>query len=1003
MRRYHSEQEISPTLSEWIQHARRYVATGDQQHLDRAITVCTDTEVVTFLRNPDLQARRQVNPSHFEALVDRLIADDRRAEACVVNLLGFRFVASAMFELETYDAERRGFIERTCTALARQCASLGFPECEALFTGLWATGAAKLRRDAESFGLFDGAIRQARSLVEDDADLHSHLLAGLLSNYGNALRVAGKTREAASALKESVDIRRRLAQQTSDRYRAALASTLSNLAAVYAAERRYRDAEPLLTEAIAIQHDLKDAGTTKERRSLAGTLSNLALLYTEQRRFHAARQVSEEALRIRRELAATESEAHLPDVAATLSNLGMLLDDLREYGAAVAHLQEAVAIRRRLAEDQPTVFEADLATSLNNLANSLLMTSESHDIHSAFAAYNEALEIRRRLARCNEAIYEPAVAQTLGNIAGLRRTAGQVDIAIAQFREVATILRKLCDDDPEGYLPQLAGCLNNLGSTLFLAGDAAAAREILAEAATLFKQLASKEPEVYEGEVAGALNDLSLTLSELGLHDQALETAENAIGFAERAETHLHLSKGDVSGAYWLIITDRVQRGSAEEVYDALSALRDPHAQLGEHSSMCRLAEIRRELLDVEQVCGKPIRLVIIEKLSGDNVLFGVLSAEGNDGLQYACVSSFAAKARSLLSLVFEPFADRHAQGSEVQEPQVVDAGELVWRALPGFIRETLHPKADHIVVLSGDPDSLDLPWEALRFGPGKSDWLGLQRHLARIQNPSAPAIHGLRPLNCGHEPRSAAIICPWNVPNQPVLDGAREEVIEVSELLTRAGYSLLPEGRPLMDQWANVETVQRVLSSSPTVVHFAGHGDIVRNERGLVLWGETTTHQDHALFDRRSLIEARIASGRERLFSSKPIVVLNACWAGRSRAFGGQREDLVATFIDEGATCVIAWPTPVHDNVGRLLATLVYVPQIRDQRGLAFTFCRVRGLVERKLRGTAYWWTWLWLRYHGNPFAQMPYSASEADSHSAEDGDGCRSRALDLVRELIA
>ena len=98
----------------------------------------------------------------------------------------------------------------------------------------------------------------------------------------------------------------------------------------------------------------------------------------------------------------------------------------------------------------------------------------------------------------------------------------------------------------------------------------------------------------------------------------------------------------------------------------------------------------------------------------------------------------------------------------------------------------------------------------------------------------------------------------------------------------------------------------------------------------------------------------------------------------------------------------MIACPTPVHDDMGRMLATLLYVPIIQDPGGLGCTFARVRAIVEERFRGANSWWTWFWMRYYGNPFVHVaPLSRGEAlrgCQHEAARPPG----ALDLVRDLV-
>ncbi len=988
-------------MNTWIENARSFIATSNEENLAQAIRLCSDQDVARFLSDPDIRANRQLHPSRFEALVDRLLAEGRVAEASVVNWLGYRFVALAMAELETYGGEHQAFIQRTCAALAEQSTKLGFTECQALFIGLLATGAAKLREDDRSFALFEQAVGLARQLVAAGGHEYEQLLAGLLSNLGNALRFAGRNGDAIAALTESVSIRRRLSVQDSNRHLEHLASSLSNLAAALGSDKRFCEVEALLAEAAGIQRRLV-MEKPKLRRALAGTLSNLAFLHIEQRRYREAQEMLQETLAIRRALSAELPEVHLPDLAATVNNFGMLLSDLRDYSGAIQMLQEAISIRRSLAGKQPSVFEPDLAATLNNLGNTLVLSGNSSDVNDGLAAYGEALQIRRRLASQDPRLYEPALAQTLGNLAALRCELGQYDAAAAAFQEVATILTKFCQISPEPHEPQLAGCLGNLGSTLFRAGDHAAARGTLEDSVALWRRLASKEPEAYEGKLAGTLNDLALALSKLGSSKEAIRKAKEAIGFAERLEGHVHLAKGDVSGAYWLVISDCVRRSSSKEVFAALASVRDPSARLISGPTAAALAAARASLNRAQRATGIPLRFLIVEKLSDDRAFLGVLQSGAKDAFRYEISDRFVPIARSLFALLHEPFTDEDAMRRGVDPTQVTKVGQALWDRLPSFVQETLHPANEHDVLICGDPDSLDLPWEALHLGPDSIGWLGLRRHLTRIPDLSQATLRLLRPRKGRADSPSAAILCPWDVPGQVPLNGALAEAKEVAVLLQRAGYSLFPEGKPVLSCAANMEAMEAVLMASPAVVHFAGHGDIVRGEVALVLFGSGIANS-YYLFDRRRLAEIRAKSRRAKVFSSSPIVVLNACWAGRSRAFGGQREDLASAFLAEGASCVLACPTPVYDDVGQMLATLLYVPSIQHEHGLGKTFERVRSFVARRFHDEPHWWTWFWMRSFGNPYTSIPLRRHPRRALLKEGGSEERAKALDLIRDLIS
>lgn len=104
------------------------------------------------------------------------------------------------------------------------------------------------------------------------------------------------------------------------------------------------------------------------------------------------------------------------------------------------------------------------------------------------------------------------------------------------------------------------------------------------------------------------------------------------------------------------------------------------------------------------------------------------------------------------------------------------------------------------------------------------------------------------------------------------------------------------------------------------------------------------------------------------------PLVVLNACFTGRSHSYGGQREDLVSALIEEGAAAVVACPLPVHDRVGALFGVWLYTSGQASGARLTDNFMRARRKIEEHCASedSAAWPLWTLLHYHGNPYAQL-------------------------------
>jgi hypothetical protein len=106
-------------------------------------------------------------------------------------------------------------------------------------------------------------------------------------------------------------------------------------------------------------------------------------------------------------------------------------------------------------------------------------------------------------------------------------------------------------------------------------------------------------------------------------------------------------------------------------------------------------------------------------------------------------------------------------------------------------------------------------------------------------------------------------------------------------------------------------------------VLHFCGHGRITSTEEVVVLAGEGGQPDLFGRTRMNNLKRRRQILGK--LMPYGPMVVLNSCYSGRTRLFGGEREDLASTFRDEGAEAVIACPAPVCDPMGLDFGQLLY------------------------------------------------------------------------------
>jgi hypothetical protein len=309
----------------------------------------------------------------------------------------------------------------------------------------------------------------------------------------------------------------------------------------------------------------------------------------------------------------------------------------------------------------------------------------------------------------------------------------------------------------------------------------------------------------------------------------------------------------------------------------------------------------------------------------------------------------------------------------------LAELGSAAWARLPDFVRETLEPAAAYSVLISGDTYWNAFPWEALSFGDGLTDFLGLHRALVRWGPITAPALARLRPAIFGDDIALAAtVISPWNVVGETRLPGAREEAEKVAATLAQAGYHLEPGGKALLGDEATRRGFEAALERPLAILHYTGHGSIIGDEQVLVLCTEDAKDRSWAPFGRTELSHMHERLRRtDGLLSTGPLVVLNSCLTGRTRDFGGKREDLAGALLEQGAKAVIASPVPVSDAMGRLLGELLYKDYFLVEPDMACAFMKARATVEwafRKARSPI-WPAWTLMHYHGNPFARLPHT----------------------------
>lgn len=966
--------------STWAQHLRHFLSLHDGCHLERAIAACPKPTIVTFLQ---WIARNMASPMPDVSALLESTANEQ--EGAVLLLCVYALPAlSLMGEMTDEGRHAAG----TCRKMIIACQRYSLPECEAsLHEALGVRAAQSKDWDAAEEDLL-AALDLCRVLARQAPTLYQSKLAQVLYNLGTMGCETRRYTEACAWLKESLLIWRQLPNNDDSDWKRTLSDTLAHLAIAF---RETGD----LDQAVLVYSEILDLDTVLARedrrymRVLAGTYGSRGNLFRKLRRFESARNDFESALSI-----LPDHPSLLADRGGTLLNLGAALRELREFARAREVLLKALTIFRQIAPAS-----ADLALTLNNLGALFISLVQPT---TAAKYLEEALQLWQQLSRANSSTYQvhrQDVAMTLTNLANVSLHAQKSKDARRRIVDALAAYEALIQREPSVYLVNVAACHNTLAIAFTADGDLESARAHFEAALQLRRRLVSISPEGNTQAMANTLAGLGSVYYLQGESEHAVQAWIEAISTVERlvGMTAGHLKKGSIVSAYIGLLRHFVTTGDIEAGFSILAALRE--------GNVCALNPVNRVLArDTAEALANSARnlnteigILIVQTLEDGSELFGFVNSMSTE-LHFSRPNKEFGKIASEL----EKSIARAVERQGVHDPEtILQLARAAWAALPDFIQDVLLPINGGVILLSGDQRWALFPWELLRFSDGADDCLGIHRVLARWSPLSATAIATLSGARAKRPQKTASILCPWNVPGSPPLEGARQEAAQVAGILVDQGYALSPAGAPLMGRTAHAQALMEILGSGPTIIHYSGHGATVDGEECLVMWEKAAPNENtakyHAFFGKREVDEA--TKTQRRLSETTSLVVLNSCLTGNVRFFGGEREDLASAFLRWGAGAVVASAFPIEDSTGLKVGIAFYdssVNRLVENVGQITQF--VRALVEKSLRGGPNWCTWALLCIHGNPFVKLPSMSDSADSR---DGDILRQEVSEHLREL--
>jgi tetratricopeptide (TPR) repeat protein len=893
----------------WARDARRFVATGQRAFVQRAVAECDDERVRHVLDQLD-EHEGDVPRDLWQPVVLELEARGAAVEALALNFVAAYPVLRAA-ALPALSAEADRMAAASCQDALTAATARGFDECRAAFNALLGIHALTHDQTGDALVYLLTSAKLFRPLAAAEPSVYRAAYADVLNRLGSLYGSTGNGASAQRIYRWAIAV---LAPDgdAADADVPDLLSTWNNLGHQQADEHDLAGAAGTLQAALARYDALPDALRQKYATTGEALLHGIARVHAARRQFVAAESALERAMELIRATARQHGAPAAGELAYSLNLLGGVYAQQGQQAAAIQVFEEAV----RLARSGPRV-GSDRRTMITALVNLAGTAGEEGLFDRARTAYQEALDLQRPLA----------------------------------------------DAQPDVEEPRLVQLLTNFGATLLNADDVQPALECLQEAVERGRVLQRRRPDSSRQLLVAALNLLASAQSATGSDAAATITAGAAVDLAEQGRTPADawLLKGWAHDSYHRLLTQSVDAGDTAVSYAYLAALREPAVGATKTRPEHSLEAAQATLARLQATGGPHLRVVIGERLSGVDVL-GVLDSAG---LRLHLTTAVGPPALVLFDAVLSVF--NAGDDETVDQPTLGSTAEAVVRALPGTVRDALTDTSATLLI-SGDPYWSTFPWEALRTGTGTDlQWLGMVQALSRMPALTAHAFEALQPRGADAGQRGpAAIVCPWDAVADAPLELARAEAEEVAGILTRRGYTLVPNGAPLMGQQANADGMQRALAQQPAILHYTGHADVVGGEEVLFL---ADPDGEGVPFGHDDLVRAETTEPARHPFARKPLVVLNGCHAARGRAFGGRQEDLLSTFLAEGAAAVVASAFPVDEIVGMVVGTQLYDGPEGEDLGTAVV--RVRRTLAASDDAIARA-LWMLVTCHGNPLTPV-------------------------------
>lgn len=641
--------------------------------------------------------------------------------------------------------------------------------------------------------------------------------------------------------------------------------------------------------------------------------------------------------------------------ASLLRDIATELIRRRRFTEAVKWSRRAIAEYRQIAEEHPsrqTLY--DYTICVGSTAQSLHSAGEWQECRTQCI---NAVSLLRRMRDFSTPDTVGATAVIHSALAHAYRPTGRLRVVAKHFLKSAQLLEyaALRDTTPRTWGGVLVTALCNCGAISHELNDHAVAEQSFLSAMEWSSRLKAMSPYSPIADEWLANGGFALLCSDTGREQEALHFGEIALYLLAGVD-HKSADRWTVAGLAWKLQVRMLELyfevGRIEDALRVWAGLVAERVRTATDADRV-FSNIKAELATLaERRCKRAVMLVA--QLGTKGFYFAIIDANG-ERPSIARSADFAEAAVALWTLAVSK--------GDVDDNEWLDCAERCWASLPHEVRRHLHPDAECIVVLTGSDGFINFPWEAVRFGRGADEALGLSLELVRLPSlASDSATHWSTSSSLREQPE-CGVVSPWDS-GLPVLVYAREEATAVAAWL-RERVGRVEESNLIIGAKATPSEVRRLLGTPLDILHYAGHGEGDGDEEALVLAGTGGW---------ATLGATAVEMERSRRSDDEhtQLVILNCCSAGRMRVYGGRRIDLAAVFLRTGATVVIASASPIGDVAGAIfgMSFHFFACQAGNRQPLSKVVIEARQFVNSCMRmiGVSAWKTWCHVAYHGRP-----------------------------------